>query len=125
MTSIVLVLQNPSGMIHSILILHCKLLNGEMYMIIGLKFINVLIKSLSIDRIIHFNPFKWTSVIHEHFYEQTKISCSIVYKYAKIYEEGQFFFKFSGHCSSCSSTLTGIMDKLSHCRITRDYQMYY
>lgn len=36
-------------------------------------------------------PHKWTSVIHEHFYEQTKLPCSIVYKYAKIFQEGQVF----------------------------------
>lgn len=52
-------------------------------------------------------PHKWTSVIHEHFYEQTKLPCSIVYKYAKIFQEGQVFLKIAGHCSTCNSTLSG------------------
>lgn len=54
-------------------------------------------------------PYKWTSVIHEHFYEQTKLPCSISYKYAKIFQEGQVFLKIAGHCSACNSTLSGYL----------------
>lgn len=55
------------------------------------------------------HPHKWTSVMHEFFYEQTKLPCSIVYKNAKIYQEGQVFLKMSGYCSACESILTGIL----------------
>ncbi|KAL4104348.1 hypothetical protein QTP88_019649 [Uroleucon formosanum] len=41
-------------------------------------------------------PHKWTNVINEHFYEQTKLSCCLAYKYAKINTEGQIYLKVIG-----------------------------
>lgn len=55
-------------------------------------------------------PYNWTSVIHEHFFEQTKLPCSMVYKHAKIYPNGQIFLNILGYCSTCKSIFTGILN---------------
>jgi len=55
-------------------------------------------------------PYNWTSVIHDHFFEQTKLSCAMQYKYAKIYPDGQQFLSILGICSICKSVFKGILD---------------
>lgn len=56
------------------------------------------------------NPGKWTDIVHSHFWEQTKISCTIVYKRAKIYDSGLHFCVFYGKCKLCHSELKGILN---------------
>lgn len=55
-------------------------------------------------------PYIWTSVIHDHFYEQTKLSCSMQYKYAKIYPDGEIFLNILGKCSTCKSVFKGTLN---------------
>ncbi|KAL4104676.1 hypothetical protein QTP88_019958 [Uroleucon formosanum] len=43
-------------------------------------------------------PHKWTNVINEHFYEQTKLPCCLAYKYSKINTERQIYLKVIGSC---------------------------
>jgi len=59
-------------------------------------------------------PYNWTSVIHDHFFEQTKLPCSIVYKYAKVYPNGNIFLNILGYCSTCKSILKGILDNCTN-----------
>lgn len=54
-------------------------------------------------------PYQWTNIFHEHFFEQTKQSCPIVYKYAKICQTGNIYLKIFGQCSTCRSFLKGIV----------------
>lgn len=56
-------------------------------------------------------PNVWTPVIHTHLVEQTRLSCPIVYKRAKIYKDGNIFMDIIGHCSMCQSNLKGILNK--------------
>jgi len=53
----------------------------------------------------------WTDIVHSHFWEQTKIACSVIYKRAKIYESGINYCEFYGKCKSCHSELKGILLK--------------
>lgn len=55
-------------------------------------------------------PYKWTPIINEHFFEQTKLPCYITYKYAKIYREGAVFLDIMGSCFLCLSTLKCIAE---------------
>lgn len=55
------------------------------------------------------SPGIWTDIIHSHFWEQTKRSCSIVYKRAKIYEDGTNYCQLFGTCSNCSSKFFGVL----------------
>lgn len=50
---------------------------------------------------------KWTPVINEHFYEQTKLSCCVKYKRANIYPGGEHFLKIYGMCTFCNSLFKG------------------
>jgi len=52
-------------------------------------------------------PGVWTEIIHSHFWEQTKIAYTIIYKRAKIYESGLQYCVFYGKCRSCNSELKG------------------
>lgn len=52
-------------------------------------------------------PYNWTTVIHEHFYEQTGIPCGISYKRSKVSPEGRVFVSIFGKCPSCSNEFTG------------------
>lgn len=54
-------------------------------------------------------PYIWTPIINEHFFEQTRLSCALTYKYAKIYLNGQVFLDIIGHCSICMSNFKGIV----------------
>lgn len=61
------------------------------------------------------NSGSWTDIVHSHFWEQTKIACSVTYKRAKIYESGINYCEFYGQCKSCQSELKGILqDKPSN-----------
>jgi len=54
-------------------------------------------------------PYIWTPIINEHFFEQTRLSCALIYKYAKIYLNGQVFLDIIGHCSICMSNFKGVV----------------
>lgn len=54
-------------------------------------------------------PYQWTNIIHEHFFEQTRKSCAISYKHAKVCQMGNTFLKIIGHCPSCNSVFKGIV----------------
>ncbi|KAF0717390.1 jerky protein-like, partial [Aphis craccivora] len=77
-------------------------------------------------------PYNWTSVIHEHFFEQTKLPCSMVYKHAKIYPNGQIFLNILGHCSTCKSIFMGILNSypdenvrvIIRCTMTGQFKNY-
>lgn len=56
-------------------------------------------------------PGQWTSVIHDHIYEQIKIICKLVYKRAKVYNSGKNFLVIDGSCSVCQSNFKGILEK--------------
>lgn len=49
------------------------------------------------------------NIFHEHFFEQTNQSCPIVYKNAKIYQTGNIYLKIFGQCSTCQSSLKGVV----------------
>lgn len=53
------------------------------------------------------SPNECTQVFHRYFFEQTRKSCPIVYKYAKLFPYGTEYLKLVGHCSSCNSILKG------------------
>jgi len=53
----------------------------------------------------------WTSIIHEHFFEKTRLSCPIDYKRAKIFTNRTIFLNIIGHCSLCLSNFKGIESK--------------
>lgn len=52
-------------------------------------------------------PYEWTTLINEHVFEQTKITCRITYKRTKINPEGVTFLKIDGTCNFCGSILKG------------------
>lgn len=54
------------------------------------------------------NPDVWTTIIHSHFWEQTKIPCCVSYKRAKVYINGVYYCEFYGQCTSCNIKLKGI-----------------
>lgn len=56
-------------------------------------------------------PGSWTEIVHSHFWEQTKIACTIIYKRAKIYESGFHYCVFYGKCKSCKSEIKGTLDE--------------
>lgn len=41
--------------------------------------------------------YVWSPIINEHFFEQTRLSCSMIYKHAKIYLCGVVFLDIIGH----------------------------
>jgi len=41
-----------------------------------------------------FKPGAWTEIVHSHFWEQTKIACTVIYKRVKIYESGFHYCVF-------------------------------
>lgn len=53
----------------------------------------------------------WAPLIHEHFFEQTRLPCTIVYKKAKIYNNGNVYLDILGYCSTCLSNFKGVVDK--------------
>jgi len=53
----------------------------------------------------------WAPLIHEHFFEQTRLPCTIVYKRAKMYNNGNVFLNILGYCSTCLSNFKGVVDK--------------
>jgi len=55
-------------------------------------------------------PGAWTEIVHSHFWEQTKIACTVIYKRVKIYESGFHYCVFYGVCKSCNSELKGTLD---------------
>jgi hypothetical protein len=63
--------------------------------------------------------FEWTSIINEHFFEQTKLSCCITYKRTKVYPTGDVFLKMYGSCSCCHSILKGeiLNQPVEECRV--------
>lgn len=64
------------------------------------------VQSLYLTRVYSIlNPGIWSNVVHSHFWEQTKIGCSISYKRAKVYPCGNYYCEFFGKCTSCESTL--------------------
>jgi len=54
-------------------------------------------------------PFQWTNIINEHFFEQTKKPCKMLYKYAKIYVMGNIYLKMFGRCAACQSIFKGLI----------------
>lgn len=50
---------------------------------------------------------EWTSIINEHFFKQTKLSCCITYKRTKVHPEGDVFLKIDASFSCCNSILKG------------------
>ena len=52
-------------------------------------------------------PYEWTTIITEHFYKLTKLSCCISYKQCKCYPAGTMFAKFKGMCTTCGSEIVG------------------
>ncbi|KAF0749942.1 Uncharacterized protein FWK35_00013587 [Aphis craccivora] len=54
-------------------------------------------------------PFQWTNIINDHFFDQTKKPCKIVYKYAKIYVMGNIYLKMFGRCAACQSIFKGLL----------------
>ncbi|CAI6352262.1 unnamed protein product [Macrosiphum euphorbiae] len=54
-------------------------------------------------------PFQWTNIINDHFFEQTKKPCKMVYKYAKIYAMGNIYLQMSGNCAACQSIFKGLI----------------
>lgn len=75
-------------------------------------------------------PGTWTEIVHDHFWEQTKIACAIVYKRAKIYVSGFHYCVFYGKCKTCNGELKGILDEkppinnraIFHCTYKGNYQ---
>jgi len=55
-------------------------------------------------------PNIWTPIMHTHLVEQTRLSCPIIYKRAKIYNEGNIYMDIIGHCPTCQSNLKGILN---------------
>lgn len=56
------------------------------------------------------SPGLWTQKISEHFYEQTSLSCAIVFKRAKIFNDknnANNFLILTGQCKDCKSVLNG------------------
>lgn len=75
-------------------------------------------------------PGQWTSLIHDHVHEKTKIYCKLMYKRAKIYTEGAHYLVIDGSCNSCHSKFKGLMDKkpvsntraILHCTYDGDFK---
>lgn len=55
-------------------------------------------------------PNIWTPIMHTHLVEQTRLSCPIIYKRAKIYKNGNIYMDIIGHCPTCQSNLKEILN---------------
>jgi len=53
----------------------------------------------------------WAPLINEHFFEQIRLSCTIIYKRAKTYNNGNVFLDILGYCSTCLSNFKGVVNK--------------
>lgn len=56
-------------------------------------------------------PNVWTPNIHTHFVEQTRLTCPIVYKRAKIYTGRNIYMDIIGHCPSYESNFKCLLNK--------------
>lgn len=49
-------------------------------------------------------PHRWSSIIFSHFWNHTKVCCSLIFKNAKVFSYGKNFIEIKGYCSECGST---------------------
>lgn len=54
-------------------------------------------------------PETWSSVVASHFWDHTKLNCTLSMKRAKVYENGSTYLNFFGSCKVCKSQLTGVL----------------
>lgn len=53
--------------------------------------------------------YVWSSLINEHFFEQTRLNCTLIYKHAKVYKNGQVYLDVFAFCSVCMSNFKGVV----------------
>ncbi len=57
-------------------------------------------------------PNYWTDLFYTKFFEATRLPCTLIFNKNKITEFGLYYLKFYAKCSTCHSSLTGILNEM-------------
>lgn len=55
-------------------------------------------------------PYEWTPIVYGHFWDHTKLPCTIIFKRGRVYTNSDIYLKIEGKCDTCTSKLKCILD---------------